>query len=356
MGRPVSDGGRPRPGRILIDPRIDLAAKDLFSDVDILLNFLNAVLNFPRSIVSVEVLATIDDPQRLGDKLSIVDVRARDDTGRVYNIEIQTTPQSALPERLTFYTARTLVRQLSEGRGYNDLRPSITICVLDSRMIRADDEPHHAFVMRDESGRELTDVFQIHLLELPKFDPMQREQITDPLEQWMYFFNNAEGSTKEELAEVLPDPIFMTAAERLEKIGSTPEDMELYEARYKAAMDRRHLQQEDRRRAEEDQRRVEEDRRRAEADQRRAEEDQRRAEEDRRRAEEDQRRAEKDRQQAAREEELAAREKKLAAERLAMAAKEKALRDQLAEFERRTGAVDRSPNGSDDRAGRSQES
>ena len=43
-----------------------------------------------------------------------------------------------------------------------------------------------------EPGIELTNRLQLHLLELPKYTPpSDNEMITDPIEQWAYFFQQA---------------------------------------------------------------------------------------------------------------------------------------------------------------------
>lgn len=63
------------------------------------------------------------------DKLSILDVLARDEHGRTVNIEIQTTLPAGLRQRLTYYAASLFIGQSQEGDGYSVLNPAIGICV-----------------------------------------------------------------------------------------------------------------------------------------------------------------------------------------------------------------------------------
>ena len=79
---------------------------------------------------------------------------------------------------------------------------------------------------------------EIHLLELPKYSPVDdNESIADPRDQWMYFFRRAEGSTVEELLDRLPDPVFQRAVGVLEMISRTPEQRRHYDARLKWELD-----------------------------------------------------------------------------------------------------------------------
>jgi predicted transposase/invertase (TIGR01784 family) len=85
---------------------------------------------------------------------------------------------------------------------------------------------------------ELTNCLEIHLLELPKYTPLDDNvQIADPRDQWMYFFRRAEGSTVEELLDRLPDPVFKRAVGVLEMISRTPDQRRHYDARLKWELD-----------------------------------------------------------------------------------------------------------------------
>jgi predicted transposase/invertase (TIGR01784 family) len=85
---------------------------------------------------------------------------------------------------------------------------------------------------------ELTNCLEIHLLELPKYAPLDdNEEITDPRDQWMYFFRRAEGATVEELLDRLPDPVFKRAVGVLEMISRTPDQRRHYDARLKWELD-----------------------------------------------------------------------------------------------------------------------
>ena len=136
------------------------------------------------------------------------------------------------------FSPRRQARKGSEGDSYRKLRPSIGICILNSVHFSQLAEYHSEFRLRTRSGLELTNCLEIHLLELPKYAPLDdNEVIADPRDQWMYFFRRAEGSTVEELLDRLPDPVFKRAVGVLEMISRTPDQRRHYDARLKWELD-----------------------------------------------------------------------------------------------------------------------
>ena len=196
------------------------------------------MLGFADPIVDVTILNPINMKDFDSDKMSILDIKAIDSAGRRYNIEVQTTRPLGLPQRLTYYAAKQLIEQIGDGDQYADLRPSISICILDAVMFRGEPTLQHAFQLRTTSGLSLTDCLQVHIFELPKYViPSDNEPITDPVEAWLYFFRRAASLTREELLQRLPDPIFAEAVGVLEMIAKTPEERQVYDDRLKAERD-----------------------------------------------------------------------------------------------------------------------
>ena len=82
-----------------IDPTVDYAFKLLLGNPqhpNITLHFLNAVLGDQARITEIEIINPILGQQDDLDKLSILDVAARDSTGRQYDIEMQTSLPAGL--------------------------------------------------------------------------------------------------------------------------------------------------------------------------------------------------------------------------------------------------------------------
>ena len=82
-----------------------------------MIHFLNAVLagELAALIAEVEILDPYNEREFLDDKLSIVDVKARDLAGRLYQIEIQLLNVPNLPARILYGWADLYSAQLQGG-------------------------------------------------------------------------------------------------------------------------------------------------------------------------------------------------------------------------------------------------
>jgi predicted transposase/invertase (TIGR01784 family) len=225
-----------------IDPTVDFAFKKMLGSPEhttVTIHFLNAVLCGAPRITHVEILNPILEQESENDKLAILDVKAQDNQGRWFNIEMQTTNQPGLRQRLAYYAASLYVGQMRSGDAYHDLRPAISICVLDAVLFPSVPELHLDFRLRnDRHGLVLSDDIQVHFLELPKYNP-DRPPVTDAprLEKWAYFFRYAPQLTPDEIRERLTDVEFSEAAGVLEMIAQSPREREMYEARLKFERD-----------------------------------------------------------------------------------------------------------------------
>ncbi|NCC23547.1 MAG: hypothetical protein EOM26_14055, partial [Alphaproteobacteria bacterium] len=77
-----------------IDPKIDCVFKTLFGSEDrrdLLIHLLNALLaeDLEAPVAEVDILNPFNERETLDDKLTIVDVKARDTARRIFQVEIQ---------------------------------------------------------------------------------------------------------------------------------------------------------------------------------------------------------------------------------------------------------------------------
>jgi predicted transposase/invertase (TIGR01784 family) len=80
----------------VLNPRVDFAFKKLFGseeNKDILISFINAVVSKEDQVIDVALLNPYNNKEHQFDKLSILDIKATDEKGRQYNIEMQITDQ-----------------------------------------------------------------------------------------------------------------------------------------------------------------------------------------------------------------------------------------------------------------------
>jgi predicted transposase/invertase (TIGR01784 family) len=224
------------------DPRVDYAFKKLYGSeatVDLLEDLVNAVLASPpeQRLVDMQIGNPFNEKETAEDKLSVLDVKARDASGRLFNVEMQILVRPFFKERGLYYWARVYSGQLVEGTEYRLLHPTISICFLDGVLWPDIDAYHHSFVPVDrKTGQVLTDHFQMHFIELPKF-VLTPEQLQTPLEVWCYFLIHAPTLERHKLPPALDIPPIHRALEVLDVMSQTDTERERYEARLKAIRD-----------------------------------------------------------------------------------------------------------------------
>ena len=229
-----------------IDPRVDFACKLMLGSPDhpaVTIHFLNSMLRPKVPVVEVEILNPLVGKDRSEDKLIVLDVLARDSWGRRFNIEMQTRLPLSFPNRLLFYNCKNFLRQLREGEGYSELCPAISICLVDRRMLEhpsSETRWHHSFRLRCDQDSELilTNDFEFHIFELPKFHP-SGDNIGElsAEEKWLYLFTHAAAMEPDQLSDLLGDDPFREAIGVLQMISKSPEDYQYYEDRLKFLRD-----------------------------------------------------------------------------------------------------------------------
>src|SRR5436309_508628 len=132
-----------------IDPRDDYVFKRLCGDEEnalLLVNLLNAVLSFPggRVVRGVTLLNPFVEKDYAEGKVPVLDVRARDDPGRQFLLEMQRLVRAAFAKRLLYYWAGGHAEQLLKGERYELLQPTYVICFLNETLL-PDGVYHHTF-------------------------------------------------------------------------------------------------------------------------------------------------------------------------------------------------------------------
>lgn len=225
-----------------IDPKVDYAFKRLFgspANVGLLIHLLNAVLDLPpgRQVADLEIQNPFNDKEFAGDKLSIVDIKARDKEGRLFNVEMQMLSATFFTRRILYYWARLFQQQLVEGDDYHGLHPTYSICFINDVLFRPPKEHHLIFRLLDASHKlTFAEELEIHVIELPKFG-LAAEDLSSPLDLWWYFLRHAEGIDRDHVPKALDTPPLRQAVEVLTVMTQNEVERERYEARLKAQRD-----------------------------------------------------------------------------------------------------------------------
>ena len=225
-----------------ISPTVDYAFKRLLGDPHhkrVLIHLLNAVFENQFFVSDEEILDPFLEKDFEDDKLSILDLRARDTCGRQYNLEMQTSPSRALSSRLVYYLASIYSQQLGESEAYRSLAPAISICFLDEILFHDTQAFHTRFRLCSlEHQLVFSDQLEVHLIELPKYRgeaaglPQARS-----VEKWAYFLGHAAQMEVPDIERLFRDPVFVEAGGILEMISKTEEERLRYELRIKALRD-----------------------------------------------------------------------------------------------------------------------
>ena len=168
----------------------------------LLTEFINAVekdSGFPE-IEEITIENPFNEKTFLDDKLSIIDVRARDKEGKWYNIEVQLQGQKHFPERALYYWARTYSRQLEEKSRYHTLDSVVSINLLDFTCFPKTIPWHSFFLLTERNNPSyiLTLDEVLHFIEIKKV----KDQTNSELAQWVYLLTHL-GKEEDHMMKVL---------------------------------------------------------------------------------------------------------------------------------------------------------
>ncbi|GHU17279.1 transposase [Spirochaetia bacterium] len=210
-------------------------------DEEQLLAFLNAVLKRTgkNQLVSVEILENKTfTAEVIGDKSSILDIRAiLEDKTRV-NIEVQLRNLGNMDRRSLFYWSQEYTRSLDAGQDYQELPNVIAINIVNFEFFPTGDF-HTSFHLWEDTNKSLmlTDALEIHFVDMVKFKALQHKDIrNDPLHRWMSWFDK--DSSPELVKEILKmDTAIQRAQERVDYVSIDKEALRAYQMREMALSD-----------------------------------------------------------------------------------------------------------------------
>jgi predicted transposase/invertase (TIGR01784 family) len=205
---------------------------------EILLGLLNAILHLQadQKLVDIEIIENTKlSTEYPGDRVGIVDIRAKMLTGEQINIEIQLANKYDMERRTLFYWSKIYTEQLKSGEPFTLLKKTIAINIVDFNYINL--EPYHTtFHLRENNqpDYQLTDVLEIHFIELPKFRKAKPD-LSKPLDCWLLFIEDSPEEVRQMIRDI--DPVIAKAEAVLENLGSLDEVRRYYELREKEIHD-----------------------------------------------------------------------------------------------------------------------
>lgn len=220
----------------ILDPKVDFIFKNIFGtekNSDILISFLNAIIKPKKMITKVEIKNNDISKEYLQDKYSILDIKATTSNDEIINIEIQLKNQYNMIRRTLYYWSKLYTEKMTQGDNYSNLKRTVCINILNFKYLK-NNRFHNAYRLKEiETNEELTNVEEIHFIEIPKLEDNSDEK--DMLVAWTQFLKNPESEKIRDLESKVKE--IKKAKDELIRISNDDKERELYEMRQKAIMD-----------------------------------------------------------------------------------------------------------------------
>jgi predicted transposase/invertase (TIGR01784 family) len=210
-------------------------------DEEQLLVFLNAVLarTHKEKLASVEISADKTfTAEVIGDKASVLDIRASTSDNSRVDIEIQLRNEHQMERRSLYYWSREYMKHIKGGVDYRDLPKVIAINIVNYESVPLPDF-HTTFHIREDTHPEyvLTDALEIHFIDMVKFRRQKDKDLRgNDLHRWLTFFDP--GTPQKTIEEVIAmDAILQKLQERMDFLSGDKEALFAYQKRELALCD-----------------------------------------------------------------------------------------------------------------------
>ena len=224
--------------RTLLNPKGDFVFKKIFGSEDnksVLMSFLNATLKPKEEIVSVELKNTDIEKEYVKDKFLRLDVKATTNKNETINIEIQLKDEHNMIQRTLYYWSKLYEEQIGEGDFYNKLNRTVCINILNFKYLK-NDRFHNVYRLKEiETNEELTDIEEIHFIEIPKLKGVDLKEEKDMLKVWIEFLRDPESEVIRSVE--MNNEEIRRAKDKLYKLSQDEKERELYFIREKSIKD-----------------------------------------------------------------------------------------------------------------------
>lgn len=173
------------------------------------------------------------------DKVGILDIKAKIGNEMVCDIEMQVVDQNNITERILFYWSKMYAEELKRGNDYLNLKKTIVILFADFEIKTFKEIKKYITQWnireKDYLNCILTDLLEIYIIELPKFN-MDGSNIgaSPELDTWVKFIKNPGVITMEDEEN---DKALKDAKDILTKISNDEHERRLADLRQKYILD-----------------------------------------------------------------------------------------------------------------------
>ena len=173
-----------------INPFTDMGFKRIFGQAinkDLLIDFLNALLEGERSIKDITFLDKELLPVYREDRGVIYDIYCTDENGEQFIVEMQNQEQINFRERALYYLSQTIARQGEKGPNWKfELKSVYGVFFMNFKLKGSAHKLRTDIVLADRDTHELfTDKMRYIFLELPAFTK-EEDECENDFERWIY--------------------------------------------------------------------------------------------------------------------------------------------------------------------------
>ena len=214
-------------------PKNDIMFKEIFSDEEILKDFLEALLN--EKIENIDIRQDFNIRGSINEKIGILDIRAEINGNKIVQIEMQKKNKYNMEQRTIYYGGKVVSKLLKKGDDYNQLKPIILINILNYNLIKLPEYYTKTKTVAEKYNEyELIKGVKYCFIELTKFRKT-KPNLDNKLDQWLIFIDN---KNKEVLKMVTEkNKIIAKAEEKRKYLTGEAERERLQELREKAEFD-----------------------------------------------------------------------------------------------------------------------
>lgn len=232
-------------------PTNDYVFKRIFGRVGneiITKGLLNAILDTKVKEIKLNENTILNEENVGNEKVGILDIKATLNNEITCDIEMQMINQDNLEERLLFYWSKMYIGNIHKGESYTVLKKCIGILIANFELhhLKSISKGHTEWKLRerDFSKIVLTEVCEIHIIELPKLKELVKEdnllQEEKELKNWAKFLLTPE---ELEVIDMENNEAIKKAKEEFEALKQDGKEQYLAELRMKHILDTNNIKQ-----------------------------------------------------------------------------------------------------------------
>ena len=177
----------------------------------------------------------------LDDKVGILDIKAKIDNEVNCDIELQVVDRKNIEKRILFYWSKMYNMSIKAGEDYSTLEKAVVILITDYELegLKGIEKYITKWNIREEEYQRiiLTDLMEVYIIELPKFEKYKENTGNNILNSWVKFIKNPEVKDMEATNKELNK-----AKKVLEEISQDKHERYLAELRQKYIMDQKAIE------------------------------------------------------------------------------------------------------------------